>query len=70
MSEIKSCPQFGGKLNVSTYYENVSRIINHMRGKFTLRAICYQLNAENYRTPTGLEFNRSRLANFIRTAAV
>jgi hypothetical protein len=70
MHVLKSSPQFGGKLNPPSYYENVGRIIKHMRPKSTLRAICYQLNAENYQTPSGLEWTRSRLANFLKTAAV
>ena len=71
MSVIKSCPpSFGGRHNTASYYEDVSRCIASMRGKFTLRAMCFHLSAQGYKTPSGLEFNRSRLANFIRTAAV
>jgi hypothetical protein len=70
MTTLLAQPRFGGKRNVDTYYEAVTNVVRHMRPTSTLRAICYQLNAFGYKTPSGLEFTRDRLANFIRTAAV
>lgn len=70
MQNLKAVPAFAGRVCVPAYYAAVSAIYRHMRDKFTLRQICFQLNAENYRTPTGLEWNRSRLANFIKNALV
>jgi hypothetical protein len=70
MPALLATPRFGGPLNNPHYYVEVSAIVRHMRPTSTLRKICHQLNAFGYRTPTGLEFTRDRLANFIRTAIV
>lgn len=69
MSEsITATPRFGGRVNVAAYYEAVAGIYNHMRSTKTLREICFQLNAAGYRTPRGLEFNKTRLTGFLRNA--
>lgn len=70
MPSVVAVPAFGARICVPAYYAAVSAIYRHMSGTSTLRQICFQLNAENYRTPSGLEWNRSRLANFIRNALV
>lgn len=59
-------PRFSGRVNVPAYYLAVSGIVEHMRTTHTLREICHMLNASNYRTPRGLEFNKSRLTGFLR----
>lgn len=68
MTDLLATPRFGGPRNIPSYYENVSAIVLAMRPKFTLRAICYQLNAQNLKTPSGLEWSRTRLANFIHNS--
>ncbi len=66
MSDLQARPQFGGKVNVPAFYTEVSAVINSMRGKSTLRAICHMLNAMGHRTPRGLEWNKTRLTGFMR----
>lgn len=61
-------PRFGGRVNVPAYYSAVLGVVEHMRTTHTLREICHMLNASNYRTPRGLEFNKTRLTGFLRNA--
>lgn len=62
-------PQFGAKLKPAQYYTTVRDIYNTLRPVASLRVISQHLNAANLTTPTGLPFNRVRLANFIRGSA-
>lgn len=70
MTALLATPRFGGPRNVQSYYDSVNNIVRQMRPTRTLRAICHQLNAENYKTPSGLEWTRERLAGYLHTAAV
>lgn len=59
-------PQFGGKLRSDEYFSAVNTVIATLRNRATLRTICLHLNALNLTTPSGLEFNRARLANYLQ----
>lgn len=68
MLTVKANPGFGAKLNTPTYYTQVKQIIAVLRPASSLRVICNHLNAQEFKTPTGLVWTRDRLANFIRTS--
>jgi hypothetical protein len=59
-------PTFGGRKQHSTYYGAVNAIVCQLRETHTLRAISETLNGSGFTTPSGLPFNRLRLANYIR----
>jgi hypothetical protein len=65
MPALNARPQFGGKLNIESYYRDVSAIIAILRPMSSLRVIANHLNGQGFKTPSGLNFNRDRLANFI-----
>lgn len=67
MSVLPVTPTFGGKHQAADFYAAVHAVIAAMRSHSTLRTIANELNARGYATPSGLEWNRSRLANFIFT---
>jgi hypothetical protein len=62
-------PTFGGRLRASAYYDQVLAFITPLRETLTLNAICTALNTAGLTTPSGLIWNKVRLANFIRSAA-
>ena len=59
---------FGGKHMPATYYDELQRLIAELQPASTLRSLSDVLNGKNLTTPTGLKWNKSRLANFIRLA--
>lgn len=63
-------PSFGGRLRTQTYYEGVNSIIHNMRPLATLRTIAKHLNTAQFLTPSGLQWNRERLANYLRSTAI
>lgn len=63
-------PAFGGRLNNDAYYANVSSIIALLRPMSSLRIIAEHLTRSGFRTPAGLEFNRDRVANFIKNNSI
>lgn len=63
-------PQFGGKLNTAAYYDSINSIIKVMRPMATLRTVASHLNTAQFLTPSGLTWNRERLANYLRSTAI
>jgi hypothetical protein len=61
-------PTFGGRVRASDYYDQIVAFITPLRETLTLRAICAALNTAGLTTPSGLPWNKVRLANFIRSA--
>ena len=68
MPALNARPQFGGKLNISSYYQQVNAIIKVLRPTASLRIISEHLNGQGFKTPTSLAWNRDRLANYIKTS--
>lgn len=68
MPVLNARPKFGGRLNVDSYYRQTSEIIKVLRPTASLRIISDHLNGQGFKTPTGLDWNRDRLANHIRTS--
>lgn len=66
MSAQKAIPEFGKPLRDASYYETVDGIINTLRPFSTLRTVANHLNSIGLRTPSGLEFHRMHVANYIR----
>ena len=60
-------PTFGGSLQPSIYYIQISSFVSPLRDKLTLKAIGDALNNAGFRTPSGLLWNKVRLANFLKT---
>lgn len=58
---------FGGPRQPNSYYSTVRALIHELQPTSTLRSLSVDLNNRGFTTPTGLEWNRDRLANFIRT---
>lgn len=60
-------PSFGGRLRTENYYTNTSNAIRILRGRSSLRIIAQYLNSQGITTPSGLPFNRDRLARYIKS---
>jgi hypothetical protein len=60
-------PGFGTPLQAPSYYEKVSEIVSSLRPYSSLSTIARHLTALGYRTPTGMEFDKQNVANFIRS---
>jgi hypothetical protein len=67
VSELNAPCSFGGKLKAAEYYTQIASIVGVLRPMSSLRAIANHLNANGFKTPSNLEWNRDRLANHIRT---
>jgi hypothetical protein len=65
MSDLKARPSFGGRLNVSQYYEALSSCIQVLRPVATLRVIAAHLNAASFQTPSGKPWTKERVATYI-----
>jgi hypothetical protein len=63
-------PSFGGRLRTENYYTNISNVIRILRGRSSLRVIAMHLNSQGFTTPTGLPFNRDRLARYIKSNTI
>jgi hypothetical protein len=70
MTALLATPRFGGPRNVPSYYAALNDIIRTLRPASTLRTVCYHLNAQGFKTPSGLEWTRERLAGYLHTAAI
>lgn len=57
---------FGGKHQPDTYYQEVLAFIFKLKPVSTLRSLSDALNEAGFTTPTGLAWDKPRLANFIR----
>jgi hypothetical protein len=66
----RATPAFHGKLRQPAYYEALTTQIKLHRRSITLRQLAEKLNAKLLTTPTGLFWNRARLANFIRNTGI
>jgi hypothetical protein len=62
-------PIFGGKLRDSAYYELISRTIQVLRDKASLRIIADHLNRNQLTTPSGLPWSRARVSEYIKSTA-
>lgn len=62
-------PTFGGRVRAPAYYNQILAFVTPLRETLTLRAICTSLNTAGLTTPSGLAWNKVRLANFLRSAA-
>lgn len=65
MYEKRATPAFHGRLRQPDFYTAAVTIIKQHRRLMTLREVAEKLNAASLTTPTGLSWNRARLANFI-----
>ena len=63
-------PAFHGKQRSAAYYENLTTQIKLHRRTMTLRELAERFNSKLMTTPTGLIWNRARLANFIRNSNI
>jgi len=70
MSAQDAKPQFGGRKKAPDYYIAVRAFIASLQSTKTLRQIAEMLNQANYRTPTGLPFDRQAVANVKRSRSV
>lgn len=68
LERFQTRPRFGGKLLSAEFYSQLDSVILSMRPHTTQRAIANRLNELSLTTPTGLPFNRNRLAAYIRNA--
>jgi hypothetical protein len=66
MSSFKAAPAFGGKHNTQHYYTCINSILAVLRPASSLRVIGNHLNTHGFKTPSGLEWNRDRVATYIR----
>lgn len=60
-------PRFGGTLQTPDYYRAVSSVITVLREYSTLNTIAGHLTAQGFLSPSGKEFNKQRVANFLRS---
>lgn len=65
MHELKARPSFGGRQNVTLYYESVSKVIQVLRPTATLRVIADHLNSAGFLTPSSLPWTKQRVATYI-----
>jgi hypothetical protein len=66
MSNQAARPAFGGQLRTPDFYSTVDGIIGVLRPMSTLRTIAIHLNGLGIRTASGLEWDRGRVAQYIR----
>lgn len=64
---MHAIPGFGTPKRTPEYYAQVSAIIAVLRPYSTLRTISNHLNAQGFRAPSGMEFNKQAVANFMRS---
>ena len=60
-------PRFGGPLQNPDYYLSISAICNVLREFSTLKTIAQHLTAQGFLSPSGREWNKSRLVSFLRS---
>lgn len=66
MSARSAIPRFGAPYCTPAYYQTVDGILAVLRPCSTLRTIAAHLTAQNLRTPSGLSWDRRRVASYIR----
>lgn len=66
----RAAPAFHGKHRLPAYYEALATQIKLHRRTITLRELAEKLNAARLTTPTGLLWDRARLANHIRNSNI
>jgi hypothetical protein len=49
------------------YYVAVNSIVSVLREHSTLAVISDHLNAQKFKTPSGLDWNRDRLSSYLKT---
>ena len=64
---MNAIPGFGTPKNLPQYYELISAQISVLRPYSTLRTISDHLNAQGFRAPSGMKFNKQAVANFMRS---
>lgn len=62
-------PSFGGRLQTPEFYASVNGVINTLRKVASLRTIAEALNQAGLSTPTGMTWNKGRLANYLGSTA-
>jgi hypothetical protein len=67
MSALQAKPAFGAKKMLPEYYSAVNSILAVLRPVATLRVMAAHLNNAGYSTPSGLPFDRQRLAAYLRS---
>jgi len=60
-------PRFGGPLQNPDYYLAVSAVCNVLREYSTIATMAAHLTAQGFRSPSGREWNKSRLVSFLRS---
>jgi len=60
-------PRFGGTLQSPEYYAAASVICNTLREYSTLNVIASHMNSQGLVSPSGKPWNKSRVANFLRS---
>lgn len=66
MAFQNAIPTFGVPLKDPDYYTVCDSVCNTLRPYSTLRTVANHLNAMGLRTPTGREWHRLHVANYIR----
>jgi hypothetical protein len=68
MIKYLATPRFGAPRNTPEYYAAVNNIVKLLKPAATLATIATALNAASFTTPTGKEWNRKRVSDYLRTA--
>jgi hypothetical protein len=68
MRDYLTSQKFGGKRFTTQYYTAVTAICKLLKPTATLAVIAKALNDASFTTPTGKEWNRKRVSDFLRTA--
>jgi hypothetical protein len=66
MSVQNAVPGFGKPLRNADYYALVDEVTDGLRPFATLRSIAAKLNEQGLQTPSGLIWNRERVAQYLR----
>lgn len=66
MPSLSAIPKFGSPLCTPLYYEQTDSIVRALRPHSTLRKIAEVLQDQGLRTPAGKDWNRMRVAYYIR----
>lgn len=68
MHDYLTPQKFGGKRFTSEYYTAVTAICKLLKPTASLATIASALNDASFTTPSGKEWNRKRVSDFLRTA--
>jgi hypothetical protein len=64
-AHLRSKPKFGKPRMQPEYYTTINGIISVLRDTATLKVIANHLNSAGTTTPTGLQWSKPRLANYL-----